>query len=30
MSRALETAEDLEEWLLTYNMGCQDIMHLLE
>lgn len=30
MSGALETAEDLEEWLLTYDVGCQYIAHLLE
>ena len=30
MSGALETTEDLEEWLLTYNVGCQYIAHLLE
>ena len=30
LSGALETAEDLEEWLLTYDVGCQYIAHLLE
>ncbi|KAI1783516.1 hypothetical protein LXA43DRAFT_903418 [Ganoderma leucocontextum] len=30
MSGALETAEDLLEWLLTYDVGCQYIANLLD